>query len=60
MAKQSKKDQKVASLTVKGIGRMTERGRKDIAHWLRHLASEITNNGDAYTDGQFRAGFHYR
>lgn len=61
MAKKRKvKDRKAASLTVYGIGRMTKRGRKDIAKWLSNLASEIANNGDAYTEGRFRAGFHYR
>lgn len=51
---------KVATMTIWGIGKMSKRGRKDIAEWLRHRASEVENNGDAYTEGRFRAGFEYR
>lgn len=51
---------KVATMTVMGIGKMSKQQRRDIAKWLRHYATQFTNNGDAYTEGRFRAGFQYR
>lgn len=46
-----------ATLTIHGPGRMTARGRRDIADWLRRNAALLAK--DQLTDGRFRAGFHY-
>jgi hypothetical protein len=55
----AKPEKKVATATIHGIGRMTKRGRRDIAAWLRNLADGIEKQGEQYTDGRFRAGFRY-
>lgn len=49
----------VALLTVKSPGKMTKRGRKDIAMWLRGRAELIERRGDTLTDGRFTSGFNY-
>jgi hypothetical protein len=53
------KAKKVASLSIKAPGKMTKRGREDIAGWLRGLASRLEKKGDTLTDGRFTAGYSY-
>jgi len=53
------KKRKVATITVKGVGKMSARERKDVAQWLAKFAKEFTKRGDQYTDGLFRASFGY-
>ena len=48
-----------ATLTIHGPGRMSKAGRRDIANWLRRHASMLVKEGDKYTEGRFRGGFHY-
>lgn len=50
---------RAATLTIKSPGKMTKRGRKDIARWLRELADALEEQGEQYTDGHFTAGFNY-
>jgi len=48
-----------ATMTIHGPGRMSARGRRDIATWLRRLAADLVKHGDQFTDGRFRAGYNY-
>ena len=48
-----------ATLTINNPGLMSKRGRRDIAAWLRRQADHLVKDGDAYTEGRFRAGFNY-
>ena len=48
----------IASLTINGIGKMTRERRRQIADWLCDLSTEVSDNGDKYTDGRFRARFY--
>jgi hypothetical protein len=48
-----------ATLTIHGPGRMSARGRRDIIAWLKKQAAHLARHGEQYTDGRFRAGFHY-
>ena len=54
-----KKSRQVASLAIRGPGKMLARERKDIAAWLRKTADDLLRSGDGYTEGRFTAGFHY-
>ena len=49
-----------AVLTIKGPGRMTSKGRKDIVTWLRDQASFLSKHGKEYTTGRFTARYLYR
>ena len=53
------KAKRAASLVILGPGKMTTKGRRDIANWLRQQAKHLIKDGKFYTDGQFRAGFNY-
>lgn len=53
------KFQTAAVLTVHGPGRMTKRGRRDIVAWLRRQADHLARDGEAYTEGRYRASFRY-
>ena len=49
-----------AILTIKKPGEMTEKGRKDIANWLRNQARNLLRYGKKYNDtGDFRARYLY-
>jgi hypothetical protein len=48
-----------ASITIKSPGKMTKRGRKDIATWLRQHANWLTKYGDEYTTGRFTGRYFY-
>lgn len=50
---------RAAILTIQSPGRMTKRGRRDIAAWLRRQADHLARDGENYTEGRFRAGFNY-
>jgi hypothetical protein len=54
------KTKRAASLAIQSPGKMTKRGRRDIAKWLRHHADCLIKYGDEYTEGRFTAGYHYR
>ena len=55
----AKPDKSVAIITIKSPGKMTKRGRKDIAEWLRRHAAHLLKEGDKYTDGRFTGRFIY-
>ena len=55
----SKKYKRAATLSIKAPGKMTKRGRRDIATWLRHHAECLMKYGDEYTAGTFRGRFYY-
>lgn len=48
-----------AVITIKGPGRMTARGRRDLATWMRAAAKRLTRDGELYTDGRFTERFLY-
>ena len=60
MAKKPKRrDKSAAVITIKSPSRMTKRGRKDIADWLRRHATMLVKDGDKYTNGRFTGRFIY-
>ena len=49
-----------AVLTLKKPGTMTDKGRKEIAAWLRKQAANLLKYGKDYNDtGDFRARYLY-
>jgi hypothetical protein len=52
-------EKSAAILTIKDAERMTKKGRKEIATWLRRQAEWLTKHGDNYSKG-FRARYLYR
>lgn len=54
------KEKSAAVLTIKEASKMTKKGRKDIATWLRRQADLLLKHGDQYIDGAFRARYLYR
>jgi len=48
-----------AILTLKAPGRMTDKGRKDIAAWLRRQATDLVKLGKQYSDKKLVARYHY-
>jgi len=49
-----------AVLTVNQPGRMTTKGRKQIAQWLRDRADDLTNRGRDLNDtGAWRCRYYY-
>jgi hypothetical protein len=58
--KRQTKERPVAMVTIHGPGKMTKRGRRDIATWLRNHAAWLLKRGDEYTDGRFTGRFLYR
>ena len=48
-----KRSEHVAMLTIKAPGKMTKRGRRAIATWLRQHAEALVKYGDEYTEGRF-------
>jgi hypothetical protein len=57
--KQKRKEKSAAIVTIKSPGKMTKRGRQDIAQWLRRHAEWLVKHGDEYTDGRFTGRFIY-
>ena len=54
-----KKAKSAAIITIKAPSKMTKRGRRDIAGWLRKHADRLTRHGDEYTDGRFTGRYIY-
>lgn len=54
----SAKYQSAAVLTIKGARRMTVKGRKQIAAWLRHHAEDLERGGSRYAE-RFRGRYMY-
>lgn len=57
--KKVQKEQSAAVLTIKSPGKMTSKGRKEIAGWLRQQANNLVKDGKLYTDGRFTARYMY-
>lgn len=53
------KEKSAAILTIKEPGRMSRKGRTQIAAWLRRQANHFLNYGDKYTHGRFTARYLY-
>ena len=53
------KKQSAATVTIRRAGEMTPRGRKDIAIWLRHVASAVIKHGPNMAK-RFTASYRYR
>jgi hypothetical protein len=49
----------VATLVIKGPGKMSKAERDDIVVWLREAAELLAHAGNDLTDGRFRASFTY-
>ena len=45
----------VATLTIRGAGKMTTAERRQIVAWLRRQADMLAKDGKNYTEGRFRA-----
>ena len=54
------KEKSAAILTIKEAGRMSKRGRQDIAAWLRRQAAYFLRYGDKYSETRFTARYLYR
>lgn len=58
--KKAKKESKVAAtVTIKDAAKMTPKGRREIAAWLRGLAKHVIDHGKDYSP-RFVARFYYR
>jgi len=53
------KSKSAAVLTINKPGKMSKRGRKAIANWLRRAASDLEELGSEYTEGRFTARYLY-
>ena len=49
-----------AIITIRRPGKMTARGRRDIAAWLKKHAAYLLKHGKDYTEGTFTGRFIYR
>ena len=56
----AKKDKSAAVVTIHGAPRMTPKGRKEIAAWLRRQADSLVKHGKDYTETRFTARYLYR
>lgn len=54
-----KKDKSAAVVTIKDAGKMTKKGRREVAAWLRKTAETLTKYGDELAP-TFRARYIYR
>jgi hypothetical protein len=52
--------QSAAIITIKSPGKMSPRGRRDIAKWLRMHAAHILKHGKDYTEGKFTGRYIYQ
>ena len=52
-------EKSAAVITIKSPGKMTSRGRRDVAVWLRWHADHLLKHGKDYTDGRFAGRFTY-
>ncbi len=48
-----------AILTIKEPGKMSRKGRRQIAEWLTRQAQMLVDDGDKYTEGRFTARYIY-
>ena len=58
--KAGRAEKSAAVVTIHGAGRMTARGRRDIAGWLRRHAAWLMKHGGEYTRGRFVGRYLYR
>ena len=49
-----------AIITIKQPGKMTPKGRRDIAAWLRRHAEMLVKEGKNYTEGRFTGRYLYK
>lgn len=49
MAVKRRKAKSAAIVTIRDAARMTARGRRDVAAWLRRTASFLVKHGDQYS-----------
>lgn len=56
---QQPKEKSAAILTIRDADKMTPRGRKQIAAWLRRQSEFLTKHGKQYS-GRFTARYLYR
>lgn len=54
-----KKEESAAILTIKDASKMSDKGRKAIAEWLRQNAKYLIKYGKEY-NGSFRARYIYK
>ncbi len=54
----SKKSKVAASITIHDAAKMTPKGRKDIANWLRQQAKNLLKESSNYST-RFRASYLY-
>lgn len=59
MAIEEKGRKTAAVVTIKDADKMTKRGRRDIAHWLRRHADWLEECGDKYVS-RFRGAYYYK
>lgn len=55
-----RRQKSAAVLSIFDAPRMTARGRRDIAAWLRRHASWLVKRGAGYTNGRFTGRYLYR
>lgn len=48
-----------AIVTIHGAGKMTKKGRKSIAAWLRKHAEMLEKEGEHYSEGRFTGRYLY-
>lgn len=53
------KDKSAAVITIKDAGKMTKKGRREVAAWLRKTADTLVKYGDELAP-TFRARYLYR
>lgn len=46
-----------AIITIHGPGRMSAKGRRQIAAWMRRTANDLESLGDQYTETRFTARY---
>lgn len=51
-------EKSAAVLTIKDADQMTDKGRREIATWLRKQANSLVQHGENYAD-RFRARYLY-
>lgn len=58
-SKRPKGAKRVATLTIAAPGKMTKKGRSDIAVWLMRQARNLVKDGELYTNGRFTARYNH-
>ena len=57
--KRKTKPMSAAIVTIRSPGRMTARGRRHVAEWLRRHADMLMRDGKHYTEGRFTGRYMY-